>query len=110
MSYEGLIVGVTLKSTEFCEKYIVNDKEISIPGILKTRLIPGARGEHIWKKRSTMKNCLQGFFFVGPDAVDLRPGCLCYLASFPKKYSVKYIRKEIFSHTKEMPLHVISNP
>lgn len=109
IGYEGVLIGVTLKLTENCEKYILSQNQLEIPN-LNVKLIPGARGEHFWEKYLIDHSFLQGFFFVGPDPVDVFPNLFCYLASFPKYYSNESIGKEIYSHTNEYPLRIISNP
>ena len=110
IGYEGLIIGITMKSDKNCKKYVTSEKELIISDSLEAKLIPGARGEDIWNTHMLEKNFLQGFFFVGSDPVDLSPENLCYLASIPKSYTKDFVKKEIYSHANEYPLHVISNP
>lgn len=110
ISYQGVFVGVIFKETEYCKEYITMEAELKIPKISSVKIIPGPRGEHIWNKFLINKSYLQGFFFVGEDIVDLYPDRLCYIASIPKGYRPEYIRKEIYSHTKEYPLHILHNP
>lgn len=110
IGYEGVIVGVTFSETENSARYIVDDRQLRIPNLSSVKIIPGSRGEHIWKKYQVGKMFLQGFFFVGLDMVDIAPERLCYLCSFPKAYTHEYIKKEIQSHVEHEVVHIISNP
>ena len=110
IGYQGVMLGVVFKETEFCSEFITLESDLKIPGISYVKIIPGPRGEHIWKKFMINKSFLQGFFFVGEDLVDAHPNRLCYIASFPKGYYPDHIRRELFFHTKEYPIHILQNP
>lgn len=110
ISYQGAFIGVIFKETEYCSEFITMEADLKVPKIPSIKLIPGPRGEHIWNKFVISKRYLQGFFFVGEDLVDCFPERLCYIASIPKGYRQEHIRKEIYSHTREFPKHIIHNP
>ena len=110
ISYQGIVIGLTFAETEFCREFITLEKDLVIPGISQAKLIPGPRGEHIWSKHQISRSFLQGFFFVGQDPVDTIPENLCYLVSIPKGMRQDMVRREIYSHCKENPVHIIFNP